>query len=491
MTVSRQKEPGGVAFLALPVVLAFSIFAMGALQVGYLSDDFALIRAAERSGWFGAIEKTHFSPAISFLFKCASLSWISATQWHLLAFGFHCLNVGLFIRLVSRLLEPTRFLVVVVGCLFALCAPGIEALAWACALGYVLILTIILCGLLVMSSPRPRLSRDRWTLCLLQLLACLVWDWAVLFAPIITVAGCFGWGPGDRRLPILRRLLLLLGPTCAMLLSYMIFRGAMGYRLGEPVGLRPDKIIHLLLSAPLRCIFPNSSIEFYRSSLGNLLSMAVWGVMIVPCLHDRNARMLLVVFGLCQVPYIYFGTPESRYFYISSPFLFAVLARRPAKRSWCFLWKGMVVVAFALAVYCAVERAALWRAAYLQAQSIRNEVIEWIESRRARLCVIVNLPDAYGPANMLWKPYVWRNGFFVEGVKIRRINTTDADFIWRDSAIPILSRKEILETQTRGLILEVRADSEQGSQKFHVQEFNGIALPERRGAQSAGPPGAD
>ena len=102
----------------------------------------------------------------------------------------------------------------------------------------------------------------------------------------------------------------------------------------------------------------------------------------------------------------------------------------------------------------AVDRAALWKGAYREAQRVKAA----IEAEMQNLpgpTVVVNLPDRYGPADMMWRPYVWRNGLIAFNGEITRVNTPGVPFTWDVSDTPVMERSDIRKRYPGYKLIEV------------------------------------
>ena len=165
----------------------------GPARIGFLSDDFDLLARAGSAPWLYPIEAHHYSPVIAALFKLTAQGVIGAAAWHLLALAAHGVNILLVWLILVRGLGIARPYAWVATMLFALGAPGFEAIAWAAGLGYVLVESTLLAAVyvsLVARGPRTT-ALLRWGTLLLQLAALAIWDWGALLLPIVATCWWF------------------------------------------------------------------------------------------------------------------------------------------------------------------------------------------------------------------------------------------------------------------------------------------------------------
>jgi hypothetical protein len=274
----------------------------------------------------------------------------------------------------------------------------------------------------------------------------------------------------------------------------LIGRTACGYSPGySNVPLSFFRVGYFLLTSGVRIVFPNGSIHFCRSpwglawTLGIVVFLAAWSR------FDVRIRLLTVLFFLWQGPYVVFGATESRYFYLGSVFALGavVLGITQFRRRW--LGFGLV---FALVVCHAVwsfDRALLWKGDYREAQRIKARLEALAAGAPDGQLVVVNLPDHYGPPDLLWKPTMWRNGVQAIRAQIHRVNTPDCPFSWVDSGIPTMSREAIAAQYPRQPICEVMwsepvSDSSSGQWQHFVVVPWKVHLPAAAAKNRDSPP---
>jgi len=160
------------------------------------------------------------------------------------------------------------------------------------------------------------------------------------------------------------------------------------------------------------------------------------------------------MFFVCQIPYVLFGAPESRYFYLACPFLYLSLVLSASHLPGRKIRLAVVLALVAMNAVWAVDRAALWKGAYREAQRVKT-AIEARMQHRSGLIVVVNLPDRYGPDNLMWKPYVWRNGLIAFHGEIIRVNTPGVPFTWDAADILVMARSDIRKAYPGHKLIEV------------------------------------
>jgi hypothetical protein len=172
---------GIVAAASLPASIA----------IGFLSDDLYLVDAAPQTYLLSPLEKNHYAPLMTALFKPANAGILEAQGWHVLALALHILNCWGLVWLLVVGLGVDRWSATGAAALFSVTAAGGEAIFWASALGYVLLLGFILLSLMIVLAQRsggasPSASAA-FGLAATQLVAFLVWDWAAIVTPLAVV----------------------------------------------------------------------------------------------------------------------------------------------------------------------------------------------------------------------------------------------------------------------------------------------------------------
>jgi hypothetical protein len=471
--IVRSKRSQSVAALAVCWLAAAFVFVLGPAQIGFMSDDHDLIATAAATPWLGRLEPHHYSPALAVLFKLTSQGAIGPVVWRGLAFLGHCVNILLLWRILVGRLAINRVAAWAATFWFSMNAPGFEALAWACALGYVGLTALILLAVeLSLRQPEEFSWPAAVALAFLQLAAYAVWDWAVLMAPVVALsylasprplAGEGQWVRASasedtgllRTAPPWLRAAAFFAPMIACWAAVPIVKWCAGITLGYHVSIDVVRAGYFLLTAPLRGIYPQGTASLYKSPAGLAAATVAIVLLAASSRSDRRIRWAALLFVLCQVPYALFGAPESRYFYLGIAFLASAVALAVGRIRHKRLRLAALVTLAAINALWAVDRSILWKGAYREAVRVK-EAVEAIAAREAeKPLVIVNLPDRYGPADLVWRPYVWRNGLAAIRAPIARVNTPDCPFNWIDSDIPAMAAGQIASKYAGQPICEV------------------------------------
>ena len=482
---------------------AAGVFCTGPAWIGFLSDDFDLLTRAGTTPWLYPIEVHHYSPAIAALFKLTAQGVIGSSVWHLLALLAHGGNILLLWLVLVRSLSVARPYAWVVTMLFALGAPGYEAIAWASCLGYVLLETTVLAAVLLSLSATTRgEGLVRWGTLLLQLAALAIWDWGVLLLPIVAVCYWFrihrvagsahgvsasavrsalhrhggdqsrGWLSVGRWMSPAVKLLSLLWPAAVAWTGVLLLKYCFGYAAGYHRSFDPIRYVYYFLSSPIRCLYPNGVADFYSSAAGLGLALLLFAFVAVRCRSDSRIPLLAGIFLFCQLPYVFMAAPTLRYYYVSSPFLFTAMVLAVAA------WRsragkiGLLAAALCLHAGWAWQRARLYQGAYRESQAIGRAIAAIPRGDLRTPLVVVNLPDSYGPPGLMWGPNMWRNGMSAFQRDIIRVNTPGCAFDWLGSGIPKLSRDEILARYRGHDVYAVSYDAESDWRHFKVERWN-------------------
>ncbi len=502
----------GAAILSCWLAAA-GLFCAGPARIGFLSDDFNLIARAGVVPWLHPIEPHHYSPVMAALFKLTAQGVIGSGTWHLAALLVHGANILLLWLILVRGLAVARPYAWVITMLFALGAPGFEAIAWASSLGYVLVEATVLAAVwLSLSAPPPRgETLVRWGTPLVQLAALAIWDWGIMLLPIVAACCCFrayrplpteprtlaqsasegalrhgltwflprlrfGLVSCCEQLPAaLRRSVSLLWPTAVAWIGVLLVKFSCGYSAGYQRSFDPIRQGYYFLTSPIRCLYPNGLAAFYWSAAGLGLALVLMVFLAVRCRSDARIALLVGIFLLCQLPYVFFAAPTSRYYYFSSPFFFAaaVLAVAP--------WKsragkvGLLAAVLGLHACWAWQRADLYQGAYRQSQAVWRTIEAAAPGDARTPLVVVDLPDSYGPPGLMWSPNMWRNGVSAFHRELIRVNTPGCPFAWPPSGIPELSRAEILARYRHSDVCAVSYAAEGDWRSFQVERWNAAA----------------
>ncbi len=459
--------------VALCWVAAAAVFALGPAQIGFVSDDYDLISAAGSTPWLKPLEEHHYSPVLAALWKLSSQAVIGPKTWHGLALAAHCANILLLWLILVRRLSVARFRAWMAVLLFAVNAPGFEALAWACTLGYVLVTSCILMAVyLALSRPEEFSRRAAWVLGILQLAAYAIWDWAALLAPIVLVTHVV-FAPPRNAAQAMRSARLLL-PMFACWAAVPIVKRSLGIALGYGVTLDPVRSAYFVLTAPLRTVYPWGEAALFKSPAGLAAAALVVLLFVLGSRADRRIGWAFALFLLCQGPYAMLGAPESRYFYLGTAFFACAAAigwaRLPDRR----LRLALLIALVGLHGVCSVGRALLWKGAYREAIHVKDAIEALAAGERERELVVVNLPDRYGPPGLVWRPYVWRRGLSAFHARIVRVNTPGCPFTWAESGIPMMPRERIAPEYRGRRICEVTY-----AQPDRWQAFAVVSWPQR------------
>jgi hypothetical protein len=448
--------------VALCWVAAAAVFTLGPAQIGFVSDDYDLVATAGATPWLKPLEEHHYSPVLAALWKLSSQDAIGPKTWHGLALAAHCANILLLWLILVRRLSVGRFQAWMAALLFAVNAPGFEALAWACALGYVLVTSCVLTAVLVaLSRPEEFSRRTPWVLGILQLAAYAIWDWGALLAPMVLASHVL-FSPPRNAAQAMRSARSLL-PMVVCWAAVPIVKRSLGIALGYAVSLDLARSAYFLLTAPLRTVYPWGEAALFKSPAGLAAAGLVVLLFVLGSRADRRIGWASALFLLCQGPYALLGAPESRYFYLGTAFLACAavigLARLPPR-----IMRAHVVLLIALVGLhglCSVGRALLWKGAYLEAVHVKSAIEALAAGEPERELVVVNLPDRYGPPGLVWRPYVWRRGLSAIHARIVRVNTPGCPFTWAESGIPAMPRERIASEYRGRRICEV-IDAEPG-----------------------------
>jgi hypothetical protein len=449
--ISYREE---VVWLVPILLVASGIQLIGSLWGGYLSDDYDLLQQAREVTVLGALWGHHFSPVMNTLFRLSAHHGLPPILWHGVALVVHLINVILVFCLVRSGFHLRRSSALVSTTLFALSAAGHEALAWTCSLGYVLVLPCILLALLgVLTVPKIRAIPMGVALAVLQVCAFAIWDWGVLLFPLATVAVFMcRIRNGDIKF---HHAFLMLWACGATWVALLWLKRSMGYDHGYHAGVG-ELILgaKMIAAAPLTGLFPNTTLTFLKSISGALCAVVIWGVLFWSAVRSRTIALALSLYFVCVLPVMLFGVLQSRYAYIAAPFLSVAVVCAIGRLAWCRLRLVLSLILIVAHALFAEQRSRMW----LGASRVADELREAIESAPVvpgRDLVIVNLPDSFGPADMIWRPFVWRNGLSCFRSAIKRVNTPDCPFVWREGPIPVMEREQIRSLLPNSDVYEV------------------------------------
>jgi len=180
-------------WLILIILFTICLHLSGLFGIGYISDDYDwLMRAASSSVCsFGGGH--HFSPVIAGLFKLAANHLFPLVAWHLLVLFAHSVSICLVYIIARSALKIEKWPTLFATAFFAISSAGIEALAWKCAIGYVLITPCVLAAFLVAINVRKHILAASVFIAFLQLAGFL--KGVLIWASLTYAAGWFGFVP--------------------------------------------------------------------------------------------------------------------------------------------------------------------------------------------------------------------------------------------------------------------------------------------------------
>ncbi len=247
----------------------------------------------------------------------------------------------------------------------------------------------------------------------------------------------------------------MLVPCAAMWFLLVVVKLAFGCQSGYHSAL--DNLVlgaKMVVAAPLTNLLPNTTVTFLNSTWGVLLACAIWVALCWSAIKSHVVMLALSLYFVCVLPVQLFGVLQSRYAYIATPFLCvavvcAVIQLKPKhiRIAICLL------LVLGHAVF-AIQRSQLWFRSYRAASSLRA-AIQSIRVPIGRDLVVVNLPDSFGPPNLIWRPFVWRNGLSTFGRDIKRVNTPGCPFTWSKALIPSVPRDQIVASHPGCEVFEV------------------------------------
>lgn len=480
MFTKRPLDLSSITPLMLFYIIAAILFLVGPIQIGFISDDFDLISRASHTNWFYPLETHHWSPVISTLFKATSEGLIGRTSWCVLAFLAHCANISLVWEILVRRLNVYRFQAWAITLLFTLCPAGFEAITWSCAIGYPLVTFIILLGFYFICCEElgHNFKYLSIILGLLQVIALQIWDWGILLSPILFFCFVSHFLTAENKKIACFRWAKILFPSCLCLIVFLVTKKLAGQSYGYTLHLDMISSIRTLVTTPLWGIYPDGSADFYKSPLKHVVTFCIILFFCYASIKDSRIRLFIMIFFICQLPYILFSTPESRYFYIGSFFLYSAIVLSIGLINIALLRVGLTVILISLSTQMSFNRALLWKGAYQESNLIRISIDNLSAQARSRQVVVVNLPDRYGPKGMIWRPFMWRNGLSVFKESIARVNTNDAPFTWPEIWIPVLNRTEVFIKYPNLPVFEVAYNDVDSWSKFKVYKLENTAETE-------------
>ncbi len=397
------KENWKVALLLTFAVLAINLSLI--FDVGFLSDDWDLLKRTQDVSIFAQMEQHHYSPFVAGVFKFVGYWGLSPVWIHLAAFLIHGINIYLVLGLCGRL-GLTHWEKWVAGILFALSPAGFESLAWCCAIGYILCSTWMILALKIylrkiagddhfLERGEVRSNYASYQIAVLQLLALATWDWGILLTPLLCVVG---WVYFREKVP------KGLFPTVVMWVGLLAIKKFSGFSVGYEINPLSKAFFNLGTSFMLT-IWPEFSRSFYTSMWGVGLAAVTMLLFVWVAVRDKISRLGLALFFVSMVPVALAGYPQSRYVYFSAIFLYWVFARALDRSSW---GRVAAVVYVVSAIFWTIERRDVWLETDLQARFYKNAVEAGKEAYGK--VALPNVPDQVKGFDLVWLPVVWRCG---------------------------------------------------------------------------------
>jgi hypothetical protein len=450
------------------ILLASAIIQLtGSFWIGYISDDYDLLIQAQSTHILKPLEGHHFSPVVIGLFKLAGNYSLSPILWHCLALCMHAVNTVLVFSLVRTSCLLHKWPALTVTTLFALSAAGYEALAWVCSIGYVLVLPCILVALLVaLTAPAKRAPFVGILLVFLQICAFAIWDWGILMLPLVVVS--LGFRLRQKEIRFFHAFLML-WPSVAVWCMFMVLRTVLNVKSGYHGGLDGLTLgAKIIAAAPLTNLLPNTTTTLLKSTWGILGMVIIWAVLCWSAMKDRVVALAVALYIVCVIPIMLFGSLQSRYAYIATPFLGLALVQATTrlKRTHLSLILGIIFVV-GHTVF-AIQRSQLWASAYCAAKGLRT-TIDSIHISPKNDLVVVNLPDSFGPPNMIWRPFLWRNGITSFLKNFKRVNTPGCPFVWYGAQIPVVAQDQVASLHPNSEIYVVTSQHPEDWHQFLVK----------------------
>ncbi len=388
-----MKESWKIALILIVGVLAINLSLI--FDVGFISDDWDILQRAQDTSIFSSVEQHHYSPFVSAIFKLTAYYGLSAAWIHVLAFMLHGLNIYLVLKLCGHLGFNT-WEKWITGILFALNPAGFEALAWCCAIGYILCTTWILIALRWIVAARDQdFPFVSYRIAALQIAAFITWDWGILLTPLVAVAKWIYRGEKGFR---------GLVPAGVVWVTVIALKKLFGFSYGYNLNAPIEAIKHIGASFMLT-IWPEFTRAFYTSIWGVALAASTLIAFLTLSLKDKVSRLGIFLFTISMLPVALIGYPQSRYVYLSAIFLYWGLARLSEKN---VILKAAAVAYICTVVFWTIERRDLWIEADLQANFYRKHVEEAVEHHK--IVALANVPDQVSGYDLVWLPTVWRCG---------------------------------------------------------------------------------
>lgn len=416
-----------------------------AVSIGFFSDDYDLLQnALNQTVAYGL----HYSPFANFLWKLTAQGFLTAQEWHLFALGLHYLNAFLVFLFIKRRIPEGTTPASYAAAFVAVNPLGVEALAWSCCLGYLLTFTWLMIGLFIYDSFRTHTTKvlsRALLLALLQGIAFLSWDWGILLFPTLCTMALIEthfW----KNASIRNRWLAFFLPIGLCWCVGVWLRATSEYAVRwQENGLL--EIGSFLIGAPVIGFFPNLNKNLYLSLWGYGLTLGIYFWLVSIIRKNRMALGLFFCFFISIIPWVLFGNLSGRYFYLSMPFLYMILAMGrstfPANKLFTFCLTALLL----LESVWMTTRVELWKGAYQQAEWLKKEMEHLASTETEKTLILINLPEAYGPESLAMRPQLWFGGLntFIPDMVALRMGRFP--FVWQGGTVDKFLTKETIVSQ--------------------------------------------
>lgn len=413
-------------FLLIAVITIYGVLIS---SIGFLSDDFDLLHRAQNQHIFQPLEEHHYSLLVNGLFQIAP-QWIPHPQvFHLSAILFHAINVFLVMHFCTKFLKQPPVITLPITLLFAINLPGIEALAWCCALPYVINATLTLVLMITychyLDSPN---NTKPWLVSALLstifLIGAITWEWIVLVIPILLTFSLLY----ESKKTYQQKITPII-PLVAILITVLFARTVVGLSPGYPIN-SPIQMVGIMISSPFIGFFPFLPKEFYSSSVGVASEILLFTLMLWGAAKHSQLKILLIIFLICQIPSSILGHPQSRYFYFSTFPLYAfgilIIYNTEKYRLLFSSW-------YVACLFLSIQKFHSWQQASTLATQTKQNIHSLIDKNDSPIAIL-DLPKAYGPEETIWRPHLWRCGFEIFNGHV--ITDEEASFEARSIYIP-------------------------------------------------------
>lgn len=431
MYVTKTIPSPVQAVFLLAIIIAALLHLTITLPMGYISDDYVLMQSAKEGSQLWHL---HYAPFMEFLWKLAAAGIITPLAWHFLTLAAHGINTFLVFYIARQAFTLSFSGSLFAAMLFMLNPIGLEALTWISASGYPLMTMGLLAGIALLYKASERMTLPTavalsMTLTLLQATTFLTWDWAILIAPIFSLFALFATTIQRKLLP------LILGPAMLLWMCAAFLRVFSKYGNTWQNNDWVD-VFKFAAGSPLLALLPNVSREWFYGPVGLFTAALLIALLLRTACSCKPAFATFVAYLFSIAPWIWGGNPSSRYFYFPVAFLYLLLTCAIEKIPFNYLRQCVMLMAMAVTLTFTFTRLELWKAAEGEAQKLRHHIERIITTRemhhkKQKPLVIVNMPDAFGPAEMPLRPQMWFCGFDAVLPGIQIVKTDDCPFIWK------------------------------------------------------------